>query len=153
MLQHTELNQKLLKELEQRILVGATRKDLIAYIGMPTQAFNDVLEKGRIDLENGEKSFEADVFKTINNAEHEFKCRQVEKIVHQAQGDWKAAAWLLAHYYPDEFSEFAISHRLAQTERSVPAVAVEFVDATEANIQLKELEQTIENALLEEKKK
>jgi hypothetical protein len=69
-------------------------------VGIDESTFYDWIQKG----EQGQKPY-ADFAKRTSRARGKAKQRLVKTIVSQSPKDWKAAAWILSHCWPQEFSE------------------------------------------------
>ena len=96
----TVLNAKLTKQICDNLAAGNSIKTTMELIGRDESVYYDWVNKG----EQGQKPY-AQFAKKTSRAKGKAKQRLVKTIVRQAPKDWKAAAWILSHQWPQEFSE------------------------------------------------
>jgi hypothetical protein len=96
----TILDAKLTKQICDLLAAGNSIKTTMELIGRDESVYYDWINKG----EQGQKP-SADFAKKTSRARGKAKQRLVKTIVHQAPQDWRAAAWVLSHCWPQEFSE------------------------------------------------
>ena len=94
------LDAKLTKTICGLLSQGNSIKTTMELLGLGESTFHDWVQRG----EQGEKNYVEFVRRTTC-ARGKAKQRLVKTIVRQAPDDWKAAAWLLSHCWPQEFSE------------------------------------------------
>src|SRR5207302_10626582 len=82
------------------LAAGNSIKTTMELIGRDESVDYDWIRKG----EEGQKPYVQFAKKTMR-ARGKAKQRLVKTIVSQAPKDWKAAAWILSHCWPQEFSE------------------------------------------------
>ena len=96
----TILDAKLTKRICDLLAAGNSIKTTMELVAVDESVYFDWINKG----EEGQKPY-ADFAKRTSRARGKAKQRLVKTIVKQAPNDWKAAAWILSHCWPQEFSE------------------------------------------------
>ncbi len=96
----TILDAKLTKQICDLLAAGNSIKTTMELIGRDESTYYDWIQKG----EQGQKPY-VQFAKKTSRARGKAKQRLVKIIVRQAPKDWKAAAWILSHCWPQEFSE------------------------------------------------
>jgi hypothetical protein len=96
----TILDAKLTKRICDHLAAGNSIKTTMELVAVDESVYYDWIQKG----EQGQKPY-AEFAKRTSRARGKAKQRLVKTIVSQAPKDWKAAAWILSHCWPQEFSE------------------------------------------------
>ena len=97
----TILDAKLTKQICDLLAAGNSIKTTMELIGHDETVYYDWVNKG----EDGEKRIYVQFARKTSRARGKAKQQLVKTIVKQAPNDRKAAAWILSHCWPQEFSE------------------------------------------------
>jgi Winged helix-turn helix len=100
----TILNAKLTKTLCDLLAAGNSIRTACEAVGIDESTFHDWIARS----EQGEKQF-IEFSKRTGAARAKAKKRLVKVLVKASPKDWRAAAWLLSHCWPQEFSEIVRS--------------------------------------------
>jgi len=104
----------------QALQLGAQRQDAATYAGVDAATLRRWLRKGITEPESEYGRFRAAVIE----AESRAKVAAMGVITKAARdGDWKAAAWMLARKYPHQFAERSQLFTIAKTFEQIEAAA------------------------------
>ena len=124
-----EITDEITDKICQALKLGAPMDTARAYAGVLAPTFATWLVKGR----RGEEPY-VPFINAVDLAIAEGKMRDVARIDHHADKDWRAAAWKLERRFPDEFGE------VKRLDQSVTVSAKPMIDPSKLTLdQLAEL--------------